>query len=207
MNGMAVNLDDLDFGELDDDEMFEHSRRAAVEVFTRAVPIARKLAVRYCRKYDWVNPEDLAQNMILEVPRFMYSYDPCNASGTSWSKYLFHKFYFLAKDLLRKEDPLGVKWPQKKVYPKWHRLADEALEGFEVVDARREAEEQESDELKEDMQRWRDYFAELPKLVTKAKKAKVGRKRKANRGGSFGNGLWSWRVERSKPKQLALWGE
>lgn len=197
---------ELDIESLDNDQLFAVSRELAHAVFVRSIPIARKLAARYCKKYGWVNPDDLAQTMILEVPRFMYSYNPNNASGTSWSKYLFHKLYFLAKDLLRKEDPLGVKWPQKKVYPKWHRLADEALEGFEVVDARREAEELEVDQLGEDIQRWREYFAGLPKLP-KAKKVKVSKaKRKRGSGKGSQAGLWSWRVEREKPKQLALWG-
>ena len=210
------------FSELDDDAMFAVSHAAAQEVYTRAQPIARKLAARACKKYDWVNVDDLTQNLMLEIPRFMFAYDPHSPSKTSWSKYLFHKLYFYVKDLLRKEDPLGVKWPQKKVYPKWHRLADEALDGFEVVDLSVLADDDaEPDLLMDEIKAWREYFSQLPKLpkekqgkksASKSAAGLIKKRKRANRGGS--HGLWSWwqqreraRLEREKPKQLALWGE
>jgi DNA-directed RNA polymerase specialized sigma24 family protein len=196
-----------EFEQLDADQMFAVSHMASREVFNRALPIARLLANRYCKKYDWVSSEDLAQSMVLEIPRFMFAYDPANASGTSWSKYLYHKLYYLAKDLLRKEDPLGVKWPQKKVYPKWHRLMDDALEGFEVIDIREliELGEREAvDELIDEIKAWREYFAALPKLEKAKPEKRKSPKSKSRK--KMAGGLWSWKQERERPKQLGLWG-
>ncbi len=102
-------------------------------VFEKLLPVAERIARTYCDKYNWVDAEDLAQEMLLVVPGIIRRYDPSNSAGNSFSKYAYHRLYFEAKDCLRQEDPLGIKWPQKKHYPEWHRLGDEGFETFEVM--------------------------------------------------------------------------
>ncbi len=122
------------------------------QIWQRLHPIAQRIAANYCKKYTWIDPEDLAQQMLLIVPEIIKRYDFDNTAGNSFSKYAYHRLYFEAKDCLREEDPLGIKWPQKKKYPEWHRLGDEGFSNFEVV-----AHESEVDERDEQDVEWIEY--------------------------------------------------
>lgn len=180
--------------------MFLVARAANVEVYQRALPVAQRVARAYCRQYTWIDPEDLTQDLMFEVPRVMYSYREDNAAANSWSKYLYFKLQFKAKDYLRREDPLGISYPQKKQYPQWHRLGDESLEGFDPVDVR----ELMTEELEEEIQLWKDFFRDFPEP------RKISRRRswdKVNERVKFRKQkmtVLSWYKLRKKPKQLSL---
>lgn len=105
-------------------------------VWEAAVPVAQKIAQRYCAQYFWVDDHDLSADMLLALPRFISTYDQKNSSKTDWSKYLFFKLNFYAKDCLRREDPVGLRWPQKRAHPEFHRLGDFSLVGFDAPDTR-----------------------------------------------------------------------
>ena len=201
--------DKMDFSKLTPDEVFAIARQANVEVYTRALPIAQNIAGRYAKKYDWISAEDLVQNLMFEIPTIMYAYRDDDASGNPWSKYLFYKLYFKAKDYLRKEDPVGIKWPQKKQYPKWHRLGDESLDGFEVVDYRgRDDEHLVDGELLASIAAWREFFQALPalreepkrKLYWDAKRNRVKFRRSKQT-------IAEWYESRKLPRQLAFFLE
>jgi hypothetical protein len=200
--------DKMDFSKLTADEVFAIARQSNVEVYTRALPIAKKIAERYAKKYDWISAEDLTQNLMYEIPSIMYAYRDDDASGNPWSKYLFYKLYFKGKDYLRKEDPVGIKWPQKKQYPKWHRLGDESLDGFEVVDYRGSEEDQAAEaELLTNIAAWRAWFAAHVRPVVAEQKRRTYWDAKRNRV-KFKRGkqhsVIAWYDSRKLPKQLAL---
>lgn len=141
------------------DERVIYSRRLLAEVrneaFEHAYGVAQKVAQKYCRKYAWEDPEDLAQSLMLRFDRIFERYDADNAAQNSWCKYLYWRFSFEAKDYFRRLDPLGVKWPQKKEYPQWHRLQDEGLDKFVIPDHRTDLYlDPPERELLEDWQQW-----------------------------------------------------
>jgi hypothetical protein len=184
----------IGFAELSSDEMYLHARAASIEVYERAQPIARKIAERYCKKYAWVSADDLTQNLMLEIPKIIYTFNPDNKQKNPWSKYLYFKLYFAAKDLLRKEDPLGISWPQKKAYPNWYRLQDDATIVARGTDA---DEMDEIDEFELDISNLRALLSGFPQ-VRKLSCAVAGKKKKRRCG------LWTWRLRRARPKQMDL---
>jgi hypothetical protein len=197
--------DKMDFSNLTPDEVFAIARQANVEVYTRALPIAQSIAARYAKKYDWISAEDLTQNLMYEIPSIMYAYRDDDASGNPWSKYLFYKLYFKGKDYLRKEDPVGIKWPQKKAYPKWHRLGDEALDGFEVIDYRGADDHQVDPELLTNIVAWREFFASIPaRPIDSKKRLYWDGKRNRVKFKRCKLTVIEWYEARKLPKQLAL---
>lgn len=197
--------DKMDFSNLTPDEVFAIARQSNVEVYTRALPIAKSIAERYAKKYDWISAEDLTQNLMYEIPSIMYAYRDDDASGNPWSKYLFYKLYFKGKDYLRKEDPVGIKWPQKKAYPKWHRLGDEALDGFEVIDYRGAGDHQVDAELLTNIVAWHEFFASIPvRSVDSKKRLYWDTKRNRVKFKRSKLTVMEWYEARKLPKQLAL---
>lgn len=194
----------FDFVAMGTDELFRLARAANVAVYERSLPVAQKVARSYCKRYTWIDADDLTQDLMYEIPRIMYSFREENSAGNPWSKFLYHKLYFKCKDYLRKEDPLGICWPQKRQYPAWHRLGDESLEGFEPRDEREPAAELDT-ELIDDVRDWREYFDSLPPM-RKPKRDRIWdhkrhrikfRVRKAAT-------LTNWCRERRKPHQMNL---
>jgi hypothetical protein len=90
------------------------------KVWEEAVPVAKKIAINYVRKFPWIDVDDLSQSMLLKVPDIFRKFDPDR--GAKWSTYLYLRLYLIAKDILRKEDPLGIKFPRSQIYPTWERL-------------------------------------------------------------------------------------
>jgi len=91
---------------------------------SHATTIARRIARKTVKKYHWLSADDLQQDLLVRLQKWVTQYNPHHASDTTWSKYLYHKMSFYVLDILRKEDPLGIKWPQRKHYPEWSRLGD-----------------------------------------------------------------------------------
>ena len=104
-------------------------------IWISAWETARRVALSYCKKYEWLDADDLRGELLLGLPRFIKRYDASDPSKTDWPKYLFFKMNFYAKDVLRREDPLGISWPQKREYPSWNRLGDASLAGFDAIDS------------------------------------------------------------------------
>jgi hypothetical protein len=95
-------------------------------ITAHAIGLAERIAKKTVRKYPWIDPDDLRQELIIPLPRWIERYNPKDRSKTSWSKYLYHKLNFYVKDVLRREDPVGIKWPQREQYPTWFRLGDQS---------------------------------------------------------------------------------
>lgn len=198
----------------------DHDQAAIDELLARITPVAKRIAGNYCRRYAWLDAEDILQDLFADkLTQIIGRYRPGRA--TDWEKYAYHRITYAVKDILRCEDPLGISYPQKKAYPEWHRLGDEAFDGFEVV-GRRELDADELDLLKlyESISDWRESFAEC-KVV-----AKVGGKVKQWVSGEVHSAGWcdgkfigqfdcrrkflkrvslrTWITVRARPKQLAL---
>jgi DNA-directed RNA polymerase specialized sigma24 family protein len=198
---MKIADPNYDFSELNVDEMFMLARRANTEVFERALPIVQKVARAYCRRYEWINQEDLVQDLMCEVPRVMYGYREDNDAGNVWSKYLYWRLQFKAKDVLRREDPLGISHPQKRKYPAWHRLGDESLDGFDPKDHR---ESVASDELLEDVAIWKEYFSHL-RPIRKIKRDRHWDKAKSRvKFKRLKVTIFDWYRLRKSPRQMEL---
>ena len=153
--------------QVDDDKL------AIDEIFARVGKVVNRIAGNYCRRYTWIDPEDLSQSLLAEkLPKIIKCYRP--GKNTDWEKYVYHRLTFSAKDLLRCEDPLGIGFPQKKQYPEWHRLGDEAFDGFEVT-GRKEMDSDELDMLKlhESIGQWRESFDSLRNTAVLKKPVKA----------------------------------
>lgn len=195
----------------------DHDQQAIDELLKRITPVAKRIAGNYCIRYTWLDPEDILQDLFADkLLQIIGRYRPGRA--TDWEKYAYHRITFAVKDILRCEDPLGIGFPQKKQYPEWHRLGDEAFDGFEVV-GRKELDSDELDMLKlhESIGQWRESFAAC-RSVSKGKiKAWVsGETHAAGWCGLFMGqfeyrrkllkrvSLREWIKVREKPKQLVL---
>lgn len=105
-------------------------------VWEAVIPIARRVARSAAARYTWLDADDLQQDLLLGVPRFLSRFRARNEHGHSFEKYVFFRLSFYIKDVLRREDPLGISYPQKLPYPQWSRLGDESLEGYDAPDER-----------------------------------------------------------------------
>jgi hypothetical protein len=94
------------------------------EIWALSAMLCGQIAARTVGKYPWIAAEDLQQNMLLKTEHFARVYDPARSS--CFSKHLWWKFNFYVKDVLRREDPLGVRYPQRDHYPEWFRLGSNA---------------------------------------------------------------------------------
>lgn len=127
----------IDRTELDDQDLSLLARHgdsvSLNELWERAIPVIERLAGCFTRKYDWISHEDMVQGVLLEFPKIFKRYKP--NKGVKVSKYLYLSFYRACQDYLRKEDPLGVKIPQKQKYPHFIHLSefDESPELSEAI--------------------------------------------------------------------------
>jgi hypothetical protein len=193
----------------------DDDKRAIDEIFARVGKVVNRIAGNYCRRYTWIDPEDLSQSLMAEkLPKIIKCYRP--GKNTDWEKYVYHRLTFSAKDLLRCEDPLGIGFPQKKQYPEWHRLGDEAFDGFEVT-GRKEMDSDELDMLKlyESIDDWRNAFLMCKPKTRKPKPWVSGEVHAVAWCGQFVGRfdyrkksrrvlLRDWIAVRAKPKQLVL---
>lgn len=108
------------------DAAFVQLRDLQEQLLEHAIGLADRIAAKAVRKYSWLCADDLRQELLIPLPRWIDRYNPKDKSGTSWSKYLYHKMNFYLKDVLRREDPVGIKWPQREQYPTWFRLGDQS---------------------------------------------------------------------------------
>lgn len=103
--------------------MARHGDREAIKLLWElSVPQVARVTHGFAARYPWINHSDLSQDVLADFPKFIQRYDPTKAH--SWNKFFYFTIYHAAQDALRKEDPLGVRIPQKKPYPAWRRLSD-----------------------------------------------------------------------------------
>lgn len=108
------------------DAAFVQLRELQELITAHAIQLADRIASKAVRKYSWLCADDLRQELVIPLPRWIARFNPKDKSGTTWSKYLYHKMNFYLKDVLRREDPVGIKWPQREQYPTWFRLGDQS---------------------------------------------------------------------------------
>ena len=101
------------------------SQQASVELLNRKEEVMRRLVRNCVKRYSFVDPDDLYQSLVLSFFRIIQAYRP-GKNKNGWDKYCYHKLVFAIKDILRQRDDLGIKWPQKKHYPKWFHLYDKS---------------------------------------------------------------------------------
>lgn len=109
---------------IDPDDLIEQLRAVQSAICDHAITVAKRVAKNVVRKYPWLDADDMQQELMLRLAKWVDEYKPQHASSTKWSKYLYHKMTFYSKDVLRREDPLGISWPQRKHYPAWYRLGE-----------------------------------------------------------------------------------
>ncbi len=107
----------------------EFLRAYREQIWLRSEQIVSTLATKTVAKYSWIDREDLIQNMLLKTDYFATVYDP--ARNPVFTKHLYWKFAFYVKDVLRREDPVGIRAPQRQHYPTWFRLGDRANQASE----------------------------------------------------------------------------
>lgn len=197
----------------------DSDRQAIDEIYARKTPVVNQIARNTCRRYTFVDVDDLSQSMLLHLPKIICAYRP--GRQTDWDKYCYHRLAFTAKDVLRQRDDLGIMWPQKKAYPEWHHLGDEAFEGFEVADGRAMDEDSiELEKLYEQIELWRAAFAiarDIPRQKVSAANREIHARAwvdgrfcgahplPAKRKGYRAIGLSEWMVQRTQPVQLGFW--
>ena len=195
----------------------DNDKQALDEIYSRKMVIAVKIARNYCRRYTFVDVDDLSQSMLLALPKIVRTYRPGKA--TDWDKYCYHRLFYTAKDILRQRDDLGIGWPQKKAYPDWHHLGDEAFEGFHVTDWRAPSEDSiDLEKFFEEIEGWREAFLVARQFKRPKTSAAVhGQPARAwvddkyygvhplpTKQKAVPRGLANWKVQRSKPKQLVM---
>ena len=186
----------MDFSNLDDvhpDQLIVLLRAVRQRIYTHAQQTAEKVSRNVVRRYAWIAQEDLQQELMMRVDRWVAAFDDSHASKNPWSKYLYHKMAFYSKDVLRKEDPLGIGWPQRQHYPAWFRLGSDssgvmggdgesaAMVGADVPKEMlgkifQSSADDPSNQLSDEDQQWADSLAAFQSWVTKQRKAQARRK-------------------------------
>ncbi len=90
----------------------DNDQQAINEIYARKTVIAVRIARNYCRRYTFVDVDDLSQSLLMGLPKIIRTYRPGKA--TDWDKYCYHRLFYSAKDVLRQRDDLGIMWPQRR---------------------------------------------------------------------------------------------
>jgi hypothetical protein len=125
---MGYKRGDIQVADLSDNDIALLARFGDDEAFAalwqRSIAIAEKVTHKFANKYDWINQDDLTQSVLAEFPKIINRYKPNHPKQVGIRQYLYFAFYRATQDALRKEDPLGIRIPQKnKTYPKWSHLS------------------------------------------------------------------------------------
>jgi DNA-directed RNA polymerase specialized sigma subunit len=97
-------------------------RRNMLALWEAVSPIAVKVGRIFAARYSVVDADDLSQNLLSSFPRLVKRYK--TKYKTPFDTFCYYTFYYAAQDELRKLDPLGIKYPQKRAYPVWRYLED-----------------------------------------------------------------------------------
>lgn len=99
-------------------------------LWERTIPTARRLGKFFHRRYPWIEAAEISQGVLIDFPKILNRYDP--EKGVLWAKYSYISYYRACQDFLRKHDPIGIKFPQRKHYPGWCSL--DAIHGGRNTD-------------------------------------------------------------------------
>lgn len=207
---------------------------AGVLLLARKDEVIRNLVKNCVRKYSFVDPDDLAQEIKgIHFYKIVNAYRPGKKTKSGkendWDKFCYHKLTFKIKDILRQRDDLGIGWPQKKMYPDWFHLYDrsDSSDGCHadlVGDHRNLSEEaREQLEFYESIEDLRMAFLQSRErlaMQTAGNPARHDDQPSAWSGDSAKGkyywsppqpkrkrsplNLWQWREARSKPKQVMM---
>jgi DNA-directed RNA polymerase specialized sigma subunit len=115
----------LRFETASDDEialLSKYGDSEALSILWQSVlPTINRIAGYFHAKYPWIEQEDIAQSIALEVPKIVRRFNPARATH-GVKRYFYFAFYRAAQDTLRREDPLGVRIPRKRRYPPFAHL-------------------------------------------------------------------------------------
>lgn len=89
---------------------------AMSRLWESTLPTIDRIAGYFHAKYPWIEREEIAQSLSLEVPKIVQRFDPMRARQ-GVKRYFYFAFYRAAQDFFRREDPLGVRIPHKRRYP------------------------------------------------------------------------------------------
>ncbi len=94
------------------------------ELWEWMLPMIGRRAFLTTQRYAWLDQNDIQQELCLFAPKILRAFKFSYVNPLR--KYVYFRLVYAAKDVLRREDPLGVSWPQKGKgpYPEWHRLSD-----------------------------------------------------------------------------------
>lgn len=106
---------------------------AMQEVWAELYQSAVKMARKFTAKYRWIDPEDLAADVAIKLPKVIEHYRP----KVAWRTYVSCTLYRRIQDALRQQDPLGIQIPVNSPYPAWRYLAEIIPEsgGGEEIDS------------------------------------------------------------------------
>ena len=109
-----------------EDDLALEAKQGNTQAFSKlwelSVPRISRIAAKICKRYPWIASEDVAGEVHLQFPKLFKRWKP--ERGTKWSKFAGFAVYRAVQDVLRKEDPLGIKLPIKSRYPEWRRFSD-----------------------------------------------------------------------------------
>ena len=201
------------------DERLSLCKEMYLIAYEEAYSVAKAVAKKFCAKYYWEDPDDVANSLMGRFPRIFQLFNPQNSAGNPWSKYLYFRFYGEAQDYFRRCDPAGIGWPQKSQYPQWHRLGDEGFDDGKHVQS---GYDQETASDGDSIRTLFDLVKELKELRTflracvaeagmkkTPRKLKLGKIWDVERGRvKFQGNSWSdFVAERNRYKQLELFNE
>lgn len=89
---------------------------ALSRLWESTLPTIDRIAGYFHAKYPWIEQEEIAQSLSLEVPKIVQRFDPMKARQ-GVKRYFYFALYRAAQDFFRREDPLGVRIPHKRRYP------------------------------------------------------------------------------------------
>ena len=116
----------ISFERLPEDDLIllaKYGDREAMGVLWEAcIPQVRRIVAKFANRYEWVDRDDLEQEVLCKVPHIVSKFDETRKTGVN--KYFYFCFYRAAQDALRRLDPLGMKFPQRKVHPPFLMLSE-----------------------------------------------------------------------------------
>lgn len=102
----------------------QNNREAFDELWIETRPLIVRISKTIAGKYPQIDADDLASDVTLHFPVLLRRFNP---TRIEWERYIPVAVYRCALDMLRKHDPLGISYPQKKRYPSWAYIDDSTV--------------------------------------------------------------------------------
>jgi hypothetical protein len=109
----------LDLETIRDDDLALLARYGDKEamsiMWVRLIPHCQRIGYKILKKYKHIESQDVVQTVLSDLPKLIGRFTPGKAAAKT---YFCISIYRAFQDTLRKHDPLGIKYPQKrKDYP------------------------------------------------------------------------------------------